>query len=165
MAGCYTWDLSMDPENLTINIPDEINDGYKVTDLGGFIGIGVPSFFDIECGRDRLTHHGQDSEYLAFYGTDPDQYDYPVSFEKVIFTVNIGKNVKSIKLQYDANPDPVIIRNDDGTIEYREVEGRNQYIAIEQDDGSVIWYEVILYFNVDAENEYYYSVNGKLFKK
>ena len=107
----------------------------------------------------------QGSEYLIFEGTDPDKYDYPVSFEKVVFTVNIGKNVKSIRLKYEENPDPVEIKNDDGTVEYREVEGGNQQIAIEQDDGSVIWYEAVLYFNVSEDNQYYYSDNGKLKKK
>lgn len=83
----------------------------------------------------------------------------------MVFTVNIGKNVKSIELRYKEDPEPVEIRNDDGTVEYGEAEGGNQQIAIEQQDGSVTWYEAVLYFNVSEENEYYYSEDGKLNKK
>ena len=55
LAMDYTWDLGMDPESLTINIPDEVCEDYKVTDFGGRTGIGAPELFEIRCDKDRHT--------------------------------------------------------------------------------------------------------------
>ena len=161
----YEWDGSMDKESMTINVPDEVSDGYEVIDFGGFTGIGVPALFEIKCYDDYHSYRYGTSDFLAFEGTDPSLYDYPVSFEKIEFTVNLGKNIKKVRLQYDPDPEPVKVTNEDGTVEYTPVEPQNQWLAFKQEDGRVIWYEATLYFNVSPENKYYYSENGKLKKR
>lgn len=80
-AGVYDWDGGED--TMTISIPDEC-DGYKVVSLGGFVGKGAPSAFDI---------HFPDS---AFVETEDTIYTDEQIITLYHFTLNIGKNVKDI---------------------------------------------------------------------
>ena len=117
-----------------IELPDEYN-GVPVTKLGGATGIGVPNAFYINLRDKDYNYHGNtiklpDSEY-----------------EKIMFTVKIGKNLQRIE----------------------RVEGKMFFGSVITDEnGEEIFdtlYKVVYYFEVDSNNAAYYSKDGRLYRK
>lgn len=109
--------------------------GSKITALGGYYGRGVPCPF-------RIVLQNYDFDWV---GSNSDEEDDD-ECETLVFTVKIGKNIT--KLQY--------------------VSGKDFYgIHTESDDVllSDALYKVVYYFEVDEENNYLYSVDGRLYYK
>ena len=71
----------------------------------------------------------------------------PVSFEDIVFIINIGENIEDVysNLYVEAATEPFT------------------YLAVEQEDGSVIFYRVLVYINCDSKNTHLYSKDGKLY--
>ena len=63
--------------------------------------------------------------------------------KEIVFTVNVGKKINVISLPQEYN----------------------NYVAVINDDGSITFYKCYLYFEVDENNEYFYSVDGDLYSK
>ncbi|MBR2523213.1 MAG: hypothetical protein IKE53_02095 [Clostridiales bacterium] len=122
----YIWDG--DIVDTYIEIPDEI-DGFNVVRLGGFTGIGVPHPFEITT---------EDEPY--FKGADPEKYDVPVTFDDLVFTVEIGENITDLTIP-------------------------PYYVGVKQPDGSIIFYDVHLVFIVDEDNSKFYAEDGILYNR
>ena len=80
---------------------------------------------------------------VTYEGDDESLYDAPISFEQLIFTINLGKNINSIEI--DAG-----------------IDGK-EYIGIRQDDGSIVFYKPAIYFNCNEQNETFYARDGILY--
>lgn len=78
-VSTYKWDGT--ESTMTVDIPNEV-DGYRVTQLGGYIGRGVPMSFYIDFSD--LNYESSSSL--------PDN----VQLSVLEFTINIGKNIKRI---------------------------------------------------------------------
>ena len=70
-------------------------------------------------------------------------YDGPISYDKMVFTINLGRYINEIHLDNSF--------------------GREPYIGFRQEDGSIVFYEPAVYFNCDSQNETFYSENGILY--
>ena len=80
---------------------------------------------------------------VTYEGDDESLYDAPISFEQLIFTINLGKNINSIEI--DAG-----------------IDGK-EYIGIRKDDGSIVFYKPAIYFNCNEQNETFYARDGILY--
>ena len=136
MVAEWKWDGDLD--NTIIEIPDEC-EKTVIEAMGGPLGTNAPmKSFQIK----------SDCE-LRFQGTDPEKYkDVEVSFDEVVFTLKIGKNIKKVHMNYRD-------REDD---EYN-------WVAIENNDGSVTFYRIYFEVECDDENKTFYSKDGKLYQK
>jgi len=81
-AASYTWDE--DINNTAIVIQDEV-DGYKVTELGGFCGKGMPTPFCITVSRE--------DGVLYEEGSEPEN----VNVQNVVFNIHLGKYLKAFE--------------------------------------------------------------------
>ncbi len=124
-------------ENMEITIPDEYKNK-PITRIGGYFGRGVPSPFCISL--EELYMNAPDgSEYDSVFSGDIDD-NYSV--EELPFTLNIGKNIK--------------------TVEYIEMDMCYPHI---NEDGSVTFYQAVVYVNCSEDNKYFYSKDGRLYDK
>jgi hypothetical protein len=80
---------------------------------------------------------------VKYEGEDETLYDAPVSFDELIFTVNLGRYINSIQM-YDGIDD-------------------SEYIGIRQDDDSIVFYEPKIRFNCSDQNETFYAKDGILY--
>lgn len=136
MVSSWKWDGDLN--NTVIEIPDEL-DSAKIDALGGATGTNAPiDPFEIE------------TDYtISFSFNGPDKfYGDNISFEDVVFTLKIGKNVKNIRTAYTNRDDD--IRN---------------YAPIQKEDGSWVIYRIYFEVVVDEENKSLYSENGKVSAK
>ena len=136
MVSSWKWDGDLN--NTVIEIPDEL-DSAKIDALGGATGTNAPiDPFEIE------------TDYtISFLFNGPDKfYGDNISFEDVVFTLKIGKNVKNIRTAYTNRDDD--IRN---------------YAPIQKEDGSWVIYRIYFEVVVDEENKSLYSENGKVSAK
>lgn len=136
MVSSWKWDGDLN--NTVIEIPDEV-DSAQIDALGGAIGTNAPiDPFEIETDyKISFSFNGPDK----FYGDN-------ISFEDVVFTLKIGKNVKNIRTAYTNRDDD--IRN---------------YAPIQKEDGSWVIYRIYFEVVVDEENKSLYSGNGKVSAK
>ena len=137
MVSSWHWDG--DPENTVIEIQNEV-DSAEIDALGGATGTNAPiDPFEIVTDYEVK---------FQFSGPNPEAYGGNVTFEDIVFTLKIGKNVKSVRTSYTNRDDD--LRN---------------YAPIQKEDGTWIFYRI--YFNVvcDDENQTLYAENGKLEKK
>ena len=125
------WDL--DPAHTEIRIGDTA-DGAPVTSLGGYTGMGVPSPFMIT--------PEEDAECFFSSGPDPAAYGSPVTWQDLIFTVHLGRNVSSAS--YTAG---------------------SGYVGIRQGNGSIAFYRPVVRFDCDPGNSTLYSRDGFLYLK
>jgi hypothetical protein len=101
-----------------------------------------------EANNARLEYMKQNPLYekiVDYKGEDESLYDAPISFEKLTFTINLGKYINSVKISGgfgDAN-----------------------YIGFRQDNGSIIFYEPAVIFNCSEQNETFYSKDGILYSR
>jgi hypothetical protein len=130
-------------ENQEITIPDEY-ENKPITRIGGYYGRGVPTPFSISLEKDAYMNAPEGSAYHAVYvGNIPDYHITDAhSVEDLVFTLNIGKNIKSI--------DYVIMDTN-----YPHV----------NEDGSVTFYHPVVHINCSEENARFYSKDGKLYNK
>ena len=130
----YNW--SGDPTDNVIAFPATDGAKAEVEKVGGFIGIGVPCPFDIK------VENGVRCESL-----NPDDYEFPVSFEDMLFEMKIGKDISDF---YSALP----------VCASSEAYG---YTGVEQPDGSMIFYRFLVTVDCDPANETFYSKDGILY--
>ena len=133
----YSWDG--DPDNNVIDVPDDFSDETKIVSLGGFTGTGVPNPFSIE-GPDDLHVWKQE---------DISAYDVPTTVKDMVFTLRIGKNIKEVYQNFYS---------------YNAVTPYS-YIGVKQQDGSIVFYRILLNVECSADNQYLYSDNGKLYSR
>ena len=128
--------LIYDPDSgvTAFTIPDSYGE-YPVVELGGYVGKGAPSLFDIEVKGIRST-----------LGVSP-SYGYfgKVNGKKVNLiyhdvTLNLGANIKEIVAEQDG-----------------------LYVDTGGDRGEV--HVVRVYVNCDPDNRSFYSENGRLYDK
>ena len=131
----YHW--SGDPKDNVIDIPDTDNNGVKLESLGGFTGTGVPNPFEI-IGPDCTVEYVSDN---------PDDYEVPVSFEDMIFELKLGANIKSIA---------TFLYSPNAVEHYR-------HIGVMQEDGSVIFYRILVNGECSPQSTYYYAKEGILY--
>ncbi|MBP5491315.1 MAG: hypothetical protein J6Y08_00540 [Clostridiales bacterium] len=135
-ATVLSWNWSGDPNDVVIDIPDTYNDSIVIDAMGGPTGSNAPLLhFRVVTDCD-----------VKYKGDDPEAYDMEVSFDEVVFTLKIGKNIERQYIFY-ANVSSDVY----------------DYIAIENDDGSVTFYKVYFEVEVSKDNEKFYSKNGKLY--
>ena len=170
----YLWDGS--DEGRIIEIPDVTDRDEKITELGGRANMGVPAYFGItlkpldygfqewtgpygrpleegtsayeEAKAARKEYMEQNPLYgkiVTYKGDDETLYDAPISFDELVFTIRLGKYINSIML------DSVIDGSD--------------YVGFRQDDGSIVFYAPVYYFECDEENETFYAEDGTLYLK
>ena len=127
-ASVCTWDL--DPTHTSFDIAGEI-EGSKVIALGGYTGTGVANPFVIEAEPARK----------ELWTSDPalEKWEVPVTWEDLVFTVYVGKNVEKIGC------------------------GREGlYYGVETEDG-IRFYRPVCYFVCDEANPTLYSKDGVLY--
>jgi len=124
----------------TYTIPDTYND-CAINSLGGFFGRGVPCPFAIE-----IAYEGPDpkpeTEKPDNFGTDAKEL-IPADSEVHIFqfVVNIGPKIEKIQCE------------------------SNDYLCIEQVDGSYYVSHPSVFLNVDLTNPTFYSKNGVMYNR
>lgn len=121
-AGDYTW--TSDTNYAVLNIPDTC-DGYRVTDLGGYIGSGGPCPFLVDL---------PDVRYVCSEEMLPDN----AKIDQYHLVINIGKNLRD---------DAFVVMD-----EYHCI-GGSQFV------------QVLVTVNCSEENPYFYSEDGKLFRR
>lgn len=99
-----------------------------------------------EARREYMENTPLYGRIVEYQGEDETLYDAPISYDKMVFTINLNKYINSVKLDYG----------------WTEISG---YLGIRQDDGSIVFYEPAAYFTCDEENETYYAVDGRLYLK
>ena len=127
-ASVCTWDL--DPTHTSFDIAGEI-EGSKVIALGGYTGTGVANPFVIEAKPARK----------ELWTSDPalEKWEVPVTWEDLVFTIYVGKNVEKIGC------------------------GREGlYYGVETEDG-IRFYRPVCYFVCDEANPTLYSKDGVLY--
>ena len=75
-------------------------------------------------------------------------YDAPISYDKMVFKINLSRYISSVNLRY-----------------YGWGGSISEYLGIRQEDGSIVFYEPAVYFTCDEENETFYAVDGRLYLK
>ena len=131
----YYW--SGDPADNQIVFPDTDGANAKVETIGGYTGTGVPRPFHIELNGDEVD----------FISENPDDYEFPVSFEDMLFEMKIGENISDFT---------------DNLYSATAVEPYRR-IGVKQADGSVIFYRVLVTVVCDPANTDYYSKDGMLY--
>lgn len=128
----YHW--NGDPSDHILVFPDKEPGGAVIETLGGFIGTGVPCPFHIEAEKCSVNH----------VSNNPDDYEVPVSFQDMIFDLKIGSNINNIyqNLYITKTTDPY------------------SYVGVNQPDGSVIFYRILVNVELDPANETYYLKDG-----
>ena len=134
-AMAVSWKWSGDPDDTVIEIPEEAEKNIPIDSLGGPNGANAPL---------TLFHIASDSD--ANYN-DINLGKYKFSTEKMVFTLKIGKNIEKVNFGFLAAGNSF------------------RYVAIDQEDGSVIFYKVFLIVECDEQNEKFYSKDGKLYDK
>ena len=139
-VSCYIADS--DKEDFIITVPDECND-IPVTKIGyDFALLAAPFYIDM----DSYTKAPEDSKYyntcftsdMIAACTDGEL----LRIEDVVFKMYIGKNIKKIK---DVNMD--------------------YYYPYINEDSSITFYHPVVEIYCSEENKYFYSADGKLYKK
>ena len=121
----YSWDGTK--EGLTVDIPDTTDDGVPITKIGARINIGVPAEFKVKLLLAKDSDPVLDGKYVKYVGNDQSLYDGPISFDKLVFTINPGANVKSTMItDYDTLPE------------------KDRYFGVKKDDGSIVFYEPVI---------------------
>lgn len=134
---CFVGKYTASGENEEITVPDEY-DGVPITSLGGYYGRGMPTPFYIDL-KD------------AFYSVPPSDSDHRITgkdslgseeIQDIVFTLNIGKNIKELKKINSAYFYPNVDEN-----------------------GDVCYYHAVVYVNCSEDNPVFYSEDGRLFSR
>ncbi len=127
-ASVCTWDL--DPTHTSFDIVDEI-EGSRVIALGGYTGTGVANPFVIEAEPSRKDLW-TDNPALK-------QWEVPVTWQDLVFTVYVGKKVTKIGCTRES-----------------------LYYGVETEEG-ICFYRPVCYFVCDEANPTLYSKDGVLY--
>ncbi len=127
-ASVCTWDL--DPTHTSFDIAGEI-EGSKVIALGGYTGTGVANPFVIEAKPAKKELRSSDPAL--------EQWEVPVTWEDLVFTIYVGKNVEKIGCRREG-----------------------LYYGVETEDG-IRFYRPVCYFVCDEANPTLYSKDGVLY--
>ncbi len=127
-ASVCTWDL--DPTHTSFDIAGEI-EGSKVIALGGYTGTGVANPFVIEAEPAKKELRSSDPAL--------EQWEVPVTWEDLVFTIYVGKNVEKIGCRREG-----------------------LYYGVETEDG-IRFYRPVCYFVCDEANPTLYSKDGVLY--
>ncbi len=122
-------------EDTNMIIPDTYN-GYEITKLGGYFGRGVPDPFMIEISN--MTWGHEKSLKNGDYGNNAIVTD-------IVFTITLPNYLKEIQ---NTNCDTI-------------------FYCSSNDSGQTVYqiYRPVYYFIISASNSYFYTENGKLYKK
>ena len=133
-----------------VTIPDKIDSGHKVEGLGGFVGSGAPNPCEI-----------------FMEGTTPmysDEYQKMLDageFTDYKITVNIGKYVDNIFFR-----DFSVSEDSESYFYLKIADTETSTEADTADEEAPPQYiRIRVLINVDEENEYFYSVNGIVYRK
>lgn len=160
MIKDYFWDG--DESHTVIDIPEELSDGTPVKKLGGFIGIGVPTNFEIKydpavdyvnLSTLNIINEETDSPEpvsAAAADTDitPGKEDAVAVYKDIVFTVNVSKNIAKM-----------------GNMSTYNICYQISSRGIRQDDGTVLVYRPTLRFNVAPLNTNFYAEDGVLYNR
>lgn len=127
-ASVCTWDL--DPTHTSFDIASEI-EGSRVIALGGYTGTGVANPFLIEAEPARKELRTGDPAL--------EQWEVPVTWQDLVFTIYVGKNVEKIGCTRES-----------------------LYYGVETEDG-ICFYRPVCYFVCDEANRTLYSKDGILY--
>lgn len=130
-ANSYMWNLDL--QNTEITIADEI-DGAKVISLGGYRGTGAAEAFTI-------LPDAPVSDYYVSGLPDPQDYSTDITWQDLVFTVHIGKNVKDVVRCASA-----------------------EYIGMPAEN-RIDFYHPVCYFECDPDNPYLYARDGVLYSR
>ncbi len=119
-------------EDMEITIPDECN-GIPVEQIGGFYGRGVAMAF----------HISLEELYVNISRTDHRVDADRNKVQNVVFNLNIGKNIKTVK----------------------NIKMTEDYYPHLNEDGTVTLYHPVVYVSCSEENKYFYSKDGKLYSR
>jgi len=139
-AMLWNWYWDGAPEHTAIEIPDEYN-GAKIRSIGERAGADTRVF------RVKLDE-GFDGVFLTGVLEEVDGIPYKTEegvendhVKNLVFTVKVGKNID------------------------KDIITTGTYYKLQNKDGSVVYYQVVFYFEVDSENPKFYSSEGKLYYK
>lgn len=150
-AAAVTWFWDGDPNHTYIS-PGYCGDGIEITSLGVYYG-NQPENFIVKLNDDEhnyfLTQEYLSSEAASqwfgsaeltpeFFGIGPDT---KVTFEEIVFTINVGNNIEYVKCSYS------------------DIE---RYIGIINDDDSITIYRYFFNFECATDHHYFYVEDGKL---
>ena len=168
-ATIVTYYWNGDPANTVINIPDKYSDDTQIVALGadnnrglvGIVGNNMPNVFSILPEEKYVS--------ISSLGSQKWSHDPSLNYESLVFTINIGKNVTLIDWSHysDFLAGPYHVMSDEhgklnpGYMTYQT----RPYIAVTQEDGTLRGYHIFIRVNVDPDNPYYYSENGRMFHK
>ncbi len=161
----YYWDG--DPENTVINIPDKYSGETPIVAMGadnnrglvGIVGNFSPNVFSIL----------PEEMYTSSTESLKSPHDSSLEYKNIVFTINIGKNVTLIDWSRESKflAGAYTVMNDEkgalhpGYMTYKT----RPYITVTQEDGTLRGYHIFIKVNVDPDNPYYYSENGRMFTK
>lgn len=171
----YKWDGT--EEGLNIDIPELTDHNEEITKLGDYypycFGISLKPFDDgfetwtgpygkpleqgteawnkmQEARQEYMENSGNPlyGRIVEYKGEDEALYDAPISYDKMVFKINLSRYISSVNLSY-----------------YGWGGSISEYFGIRQEDGSIVFYEPAVYFTCDEENETFYAVDGRLYLK
>ena len=153
-VGGYRYDLTKN--NNEIIIPEEYN-GIKITDLGGYYGLGVPTPFGIEPVKESLPDH----EAVSWIGAASMDMLDTESHEIIYldFKLHISKNIESFTF---IDLDTFILV--DYYAECKHEDPSTCQIC-ETVDKKSIAYLTRFFITCDDENAVFYSKDGKLYHR
>ena len=157
-AMAITWYWDGNPDHNTIK-PGTVGDGTVITSLGGPPSgfMGGMYYFDIQ-PSDDLTNYMDTSSFRSsqayngwFSREETPEYfgiyeDVTVTFEDLVFYVDLGEDVGNVLMSIDYN-------------------SYLSYIGIKNDDGSYSIYHYCFYFTCDKDNPAYYAKDGVLYSR
>ena len=138
--GTYNWDGT--EENMNVVIPESYN-GIKITELGGYFGRGVPSPFTISPTEDALNVLCENATEWQYVSDTANIDNYNVQYLR--FKLNVSKYISEVENFYSG--DIIVAKyTENGEVKY------NAYV-------------LTCYVTCDADNEKFYSKDGKLYLK
>lgn len=132
----YIGSIYADDDNCQIELPNEYND-IKIKDLGGYFGRGVPCPFSISLKSDFFDNEIESCADYGLFLSNYNKYDEIIDIHVyVTLPTYLEKIVYTSKEVYVANHD-------------------NKLIA----------YRPLVSFQIDDENKYFYTSEGKIYYK
>ena len=143
-AMIWNWYWDGDPEHTVIEIPDEYSDGIKIRSIGERKSAYTKFFrVKLEEGFDGVFLTGvlKEVDGIPYSETTTEEGVENDHVKDLVFTVKVGKNID------------------------KDIITRSTYYKLQNKDGSVVYYKVVLNYEVDPENPKFYSSEGKLYYK
>ena len=160
LSGCHTYDgPTKEIGNLTIRLGS--NEKYAMAVSWKWDGdpdntvIEIPEEYKENVPIDSIGGAGGTNAPLTlFYITSDSKAKYSdidlntnYSTDEMVFTVKLSKNIGKVHFFSQSNGEDL------------------KYVPIDQEDGSVIFYKILLIVECDERNENFYSKDGKLYNR